>query len=109
MSRPMMKRPVRRCCLSCRAPLTATNAYRHPTSRSGLQARCKRCDNAVRMFGIAEVQRRLDRDEVLPEVFAHGSREHRERARKAEHRASRVADFTRDEAGNVVRVGGASR
>lgn len=30
--------------------------YRHPSSKTGVQSRCKRCDNRVRMHGIRGAQ-----------------------------------------------------
>lgn len=40
-------------CRECGRPLTEATAYKHKSRASGLQARCKVCDNQVRAVGIA--------------------------------------------------------
>lgn len=91
-------------CLSCGKRLTSANAYAHPTSGSGLQSRCKQCDNAVRAIGVGEVVRMLARGEKLPTVRPRGTPQTPKVRTWPSKGKGRCPKFIRDEAGNLVRL-----
>ena len=87
-------KPPRTRCYSCAKKLTAETAYAHPTSRSGLQSRCRLCDKFARSYGVRELAMRIAKK--IPLTLA---------ARGGDRRKREAVKWTRDERGELVRVG----
>ena len=87
-------KPPRTHCYSCGRKLTEKTAYLRADSRSGFQSRCRLCDKFARSYGVRELAMRIAKK--IPLTLA---------ARGGDRRKREAVKWTRDERGELVRVG----